>query len=367
MDGWILKLFLPDWSSKCRQTDPRKSAKINVRFQERLTCSKESLVRLGFWEAVFGLLFGATFPPACVVYASFSPLVNTWWLRWGGSKKRTTGLVRDHETKRSSRKLLDSSLLNLAGQLRRTNRVGWSWRLAFEISRTKVWTLIWRENFQFRTTLELWQRVMAYGKGKDVILTIPDWDIHSTNDRRSTIGDLSGNCRVPGDLGVWRRDTHAADKMRMQTHTVTHYCFIDVDRRRWRAHQLTYDLKRCLLFRKCLRFFESESSFGAFVCHRRPGGSMATSHLVYQHSMCISNCLLCWFFVFCFCLTRRRALLTVRSFWDLRTTCAWEAAAPRVHLPAANSSFGGPPECNGGPAGGTLCLKVVGFYCPARL
>ena len=50
----------------------------------------------------------------------------------------------------------------------------------------------------------------------------------SVNGRRSTIpnfGDLSGNCRVPGDLGVWRRDTHAADKMRMHTHTVTHYFF----------------------------------------------------------------------------------------------------------------------------------------------
>ena len=42
VDGWILQLFLPDWSSKCRQTDPRKSAKINVRFKKRLTCSKES-------------------------------------------------------------------------------------------------------------------------------------------------------------------------------------------------------------------------------------------------------------------------------------------------------------------------------------
>ena len=30
---------------------------------------------------------------------------------------------------------------------------------------------------------------------------------------------------MPGDLGVWRWDTHAADKMRMHTHTVTHYCY----------------------------------------------------------------------------------------------------------------------------------------------
>ena len=85
-------------------------------------------------------------------------------------------------------------------------------------------------------------RVMPYGKGKGVVLTIPEWDIHSINDRRSTIpnfGDLSGNYRVPGDLGVWRRDTHAADKMRMHTHTVTHYCFIDIDRSIFVDEQLT--------------------------------------------------------------------------------------------------------------------------------
>ena len=63
---------------------------------------------------------------------------------------------------------------------------------------------------------------------------------------------------------------------------------VDVDRRRWRSHQLTYDLKRCLLFRKCLRFL-SESSFGAYVCHRRPGGSMATSHLV-RVCVCVCVC-----------------------------------------------------------------------------
>ena len=40
VDCWILKLVLPDRSSKYRQTDPRKSAKKPVRFLEKLTCSK---------------------------------------------------------------------------------------------------------------------------------------------------------------------------------------------------------------------------------------------------------------------------------------------------------------------------------------
>ena len=70
---------------------------------------------------------------------------------------------------------------------------------------------------------------------------------------------------------------------------------VHVDRRGWRAHQLTSDLKRCLLFRKCLRFFESESSFGAYVCHRRPGGSTATSHLVNipRELLCVCAWVVC--------------------------------------------------------------------------
>ena len=58
----------------------------------------------------------------------------------------------------------------------------------------------------------------------------------------------------PGNNSFW-------DKIRDAKHVdrSTHYKFIvHVDRRRWRSvlvwsHQLTSDLKRCLLFRKCLR------------------------------------------------------------------------------------------------------------------
>ena len=93
--------------------------------------------------------------------------------------------------------------------------------------------------------------------------------------------------RSASSMSKWRPAwTLTPEMIHFRTKSVTLSMLIDlliivrVDRRRWRAHQLTYDLKRCLLFRKCLRFFESESSFGAYVCHRRPGGSMATSHLV---------------------------------------------------------------------------------------
>ena len=50
VDGWMLKLVLPDWSSKCWQTDPRKPAK-SVGFQEKLHAQGRVLFRLGFWEA----------------------------------------------------------------------------------------------------------------------------------------------------------------------------------------------------------------------------------------------------------------------------------------------------------------------------
>ena len=83
-----------------------------------------------------------------------------------------------------------------------------------------------------RKNIRTMARVMPYGKGEDVIFTIPDCDFQVG--KRSTINDpefrgLSGNCRVLGNLGVWRHDTHAADKLRTHTHTITHYCLIDID------------------------------------------------------------------------------------------------------------------------------------------
>ena len=44
---------------------------------------------------------------------------------------------------------------------------------------------------------------------------------------------------------MWRRDTHAAGKMRMHTHTVTHYCFIDID---W-----------CMFFSFCVHMMEENN------------------------------------------------------------------------------------------------------------
>ena len=43
-------------------------------------------------------------------------------------------------------------------------------------------------------------------------------------------------------------------------------------------------------FSEMLELVESESSFGAYVCHRRPGGSLATSDLV--RCMCVCMCVI---------------------------------------------------------------------------
>ena len=40
-------------------------------------------------------------------------------------------------------------------------------------------------------------------------------------------------------------------------------------------------------FSEMLALVESESSFGAYVCHRMPGGSLATSDLV---GVCVCMC-----------------------------------------------------------------------------
>ena len=44
-------------------------------------------------------------------------------------------------------------------------------------------------------------------------------------------------------------------------------------------------------FSEMLALVESESSFGAYVCHRRPGGSLATSDLVYWPEKVQTQCL----------------------------------------------------------------------------
>ena len=42
-------------------------------------------------------------------------------------------------------------------------------------------------------------------------------------------------------------------------------------------------------FSEMLALVESESNFGAYVCHRRPGGSRATSDLVKQLAIFVTS------------------------------------------------------------------------------
>ena len=76
----------------------------------------------------------------------------------------------------------------------------------------------------------------------------------------------------PGNDSFW-------DKIRDAEHVIDLLIIVHVDRRRWRSYQLTSDLKRCLLFRKCLRW---SSRKAASVPSSVIGGlgATATSDLV---------------------------------------------------------------------------------------
>ena len=117
--------------------------------------------------------------------------------------------------------------------------------------------------------------------------------------KRSRGGESAGGgrstskstCVVPDELGLhlaidqhlvcpnrarrelWPRKWFFLGRNRLACRSI--YSQVHVDRRRWRSilvwsHQLTSDLKRCLLFLEMLALVESESSFSAYVCHRRP-------------------------------------------------------------------------------------------------
>ena len=89
----------------------------------------------------------------------------------------------------------------------------WNWRLAFETSRTKASEDRERLNsymtgkLSIRKIVRAVARVMPYGKGKDVILTIPDCDFQV--DKRSTISDPEFRGPV-GELQRARRSRSVA-------------------------------------------------------------------------------------------------------------------------------------------------------------
>ena len=146
--------------------------------------------------------------------------------------KRRTWLVHDQKeaVENSSTPVCSTSQASFVDVVQ-TAYAGWSWRLrlALETSRTKASEDRQRLNSFMTGKLSIRKKIRAMArvmvKGKMWFWQFQIGTFKSVNGRRSTIpnfGDLSGNCRVPWDLGVWRRDTHVADKMRMHTHTRSH-------------------------------------------------------------------------------------------------------------------------------------------------
>ena len=66
--------------------------------------------------------------------------------------------------------------------------------------------------------------------------------------------DLHPACPKRGRLELWPRKWFLLGQIRDAKHVDRSTHYRTVDRRRWRSHQLTSDLKGCLLFRKCLRW-----------------------------------------------------------------------------------------------------------------
>ena len=91
--------------------------------------------------------------------------------------------------------------------------------------------------------------------------------------------DLHPACPNRGRLELWPRNDSFWDK------SVTLSMLIDLLTSTCRSTQVkiaSTDLwpQGMFTFSEMLALVESESSFGAYVCHRRPGGSLATSDLV---------------------------------------------------------------------------------------
>ena len=157
----------------------------------------------------------------------------------------------------------------------------------FQINERYDFFFIFRNSFLYKITVSFTMVIKRSPGGQACRWRAINFEIHLWSSGKNA--DCIFGDRSASSMSKWRPAwTLTPEMIHFRTKSVTLSMLIDlliivhVDWRRWRAHQLTYDLKRCLLFRKCLRFFESESSFGAYVCHmhRRPGGSMATSHLV---------------------------------------------------------------------------------------
>ena len=80
-------------------------------------------------------------------------------------------------------------------------------------------------------------------------------------------------CPNRGRLELWPRKWFLLGQNPWRWACWSIYSLVDlhVDRRRWRSHQLTSDLKRCLLFRKCLRW-SSRKAVSVPTCTSVIGG-----------------------------------------------------------------------------------------------
>ena len=140
--------------------------------------------------------------------------------------------------------------------------------ISFRSRRDTTFFFIFRNSFLYKITVSFTMVIKRSPGGQACRWRAINFEIHLWSSGKNA--DCIFGDRSASSMSKWRPAwTLTPEMIHFRTKSVTLSMLIDlliivhVDRRRWRAHQLTSDLKGCLLFRKCLRFFESESSFGA--------------------------------------------------------------------------------------------------------
>ena len=120
-------------------------------------------------------------------------------------------------------------------------------------------------------------------------------------------------CPNRGRLELWPRKWFLLGQNPWRKACWSIYSLVHVDRRRWRSHQLTSvsDLKRCLLFRKCLRW---SSRKAVSVPTSVIGGLGAPRRLAILSDVCVCACLracmcVCVFVCACVCVCSRCRLV----------------------------------------------------------
>ena len=143
---------------------------------------------------------------------------------------------------------------------------------------------IFRDSFLFKITVSFTMVIKRSPGGQACRWRAINFEFHLWSSGKNA--DCIFGDRSASSMSKWRPAwTLTPEMIPFGTKSVTLSMLIDLLTSTCRSTQVksaSTDLwpQEMFTFSEMLALVESESSFGAYVCHRRPGGSMATSHLV---------------------------------------------------------------------------------------